>query len=89
MIMTTPTSCKSNNTSTKNKSDFMFQVGQMVVANKMPVDSFYKKVAGKIFVIKNGWIGIEATDVMDKWSSVFVKHPTSCMIFAKIEDCAV
>jgi hypothetical protein len=62
-----------------------FKVGQPVQANQMARDSFYKKVRGTVTSIRNGYVQISATEVIDKWSKAWEKHPTSCATAAKIE----
>ena len=46
----------------------MFKYGDIVRATKMPSDSFYKQVVGTVLYIRNGYVGISATAVLDKWN---------------------
>lgn len=52
----------------------------------MAADSFYKQVIGKVSYVRNGFVGINATLVMDKWSTEFETHPSQCGTSARIED---
>jgi hypothetical protein len=45
----------------------MIKVGDRVRANKMSEDSFYAQVIGTVIYIRNGFVGISADSVMDKW----------------------
>lgn len=63
-----------------------FKTGQKVKATKMESDSFYKQVIGTVQTVKNGFVEIKATEVMDKWSNKFKKHPTSCVTATRIEN---
>lgn len=45
----------------------MIKIGDRVKANKMSSDSFYKQVIGNVTYIRNGFVGISATSVLDKW----------------------
>lgn len=60
-------------------------IGDKVKA-KMPEGSFYKYIMGTITAIKNGYVHIDATEVMSIWSGKFEKHPTSCACSAKALD---
>lgn len=62
------------------------QVGDKVRAIKMPDDSFYKQVEGKIRSIENGYVTIDATRVKSKWSTEWEDHPTLCTTSTKVED---
>ena len=57
-------------------------IGDKVKA-KMNSGSFYKYVIGNITAIKNGYVDINATEVMSAWDDKFEKHPTSCACSAK------
>lgn len=65
------------------------KIGDMARAEVMAADSFYKKVEGVISNIKNGWVHIQATRVISKWSKEWEDHPTSCATSAKIENVVV
>lgn len=62
-----------------------FQIGQQVHATKMATDSFYLEVKGTVTGIRNGYVLIDATEVKDRWSKKWEKHPTSCSTACKIE----
>lgn len=62
-----------------------FQVGQEVIATRMAPDSFYRQVRGTVTAIRNGFVCINATQVISKWGKTWEKHPTSCATSAKIE----
>lgn len=63
------------------------KLGDKVKAIKMADDSFYKQVIGTVEYIRNGFVGIKATIVMDKWSDNFKEHPCEgCSTSAKIEN---
>jgi len=62
------------------------EIGSKVKAVRMAQDSFYKQVIGTVTDIRNGYVHIRATQVMDKWSKRFEAHPTSCATSAKIAD---
>jgi hypothetical protein len=64
----------------------MFEIGQLVEARITASDSFYKMVRGTVKRSKSGWVDIDATQVIDRWSKVWYDHPTSCAISAKIEN---
>lgn len=64
-----------------------FSIGDSVEATVMSVDSFYKKIRGTITAMpRNGWVNINATQVIDKWSTDWAKHPTSCATGAKTQN---
>ncbi len=65
----------------------MIKVGNEVEAT-MPAGSFYKRVQGVVTKIENGWVSIRATKVIDKWSTDWMDHPTSCTTSTKI-NCVV
>jgi hypothetical protein len=60
-------------------------IGDKVKA-KLPDGSFYKAVVGTITAIKNGYVHIDATEVMSIWDDKLEKHPTSCACSAKSLD---
>ena len=66
-----------------------FAVGTKVKATRMGQDSFYKQVIGTVKYVRNGFVGIDATLVMSRWSKTFEPHPTSCATSARIEDVVV
>lgn len=61
------------------------EIGTRVIATRMATDSFYKQVIGTLTGIKNGFAEIEADTVMDKWSTTFSKHPSTCRTSARLE----
>ena len=65
------------------------KIGNQAQSIQMPKDSFYKAVRGTIKDIKNGWATIEATQIVDKWSSSWEKHPSSCLTSVKLENLEV
>ena len=66
-----------------------FTFNQMVQTSEMPSDSFYKKIRGFFIEEKDGWVKIEATHVIDKWSGQWENHPSSCMVQVKKEHVEV
>ena len=62
------------------------QIGSRVKAVKMAEDSFYRQVIGTVTGIRNGFVQIDATEVMTKWDRHFEQHPTSCATSARIEN---
>ena len=65
------------------------KIGDRVIANKMPAGSIYTRVIGRVTGFKNGFVEIKATIVLDKWSTDFTKHPSSCALAARIEEVSV
>ncbi len=63
-----------------------FAIGQEVIATQMASDSFYRQVRGIVTAIRNGFVHINATRVISKWSKTWEQHPTSCATSAKIEN---
>jgi hypothetical protein len=61
-------------------------VGDTVETIRMSGDSFYKHVRGTVTAIRNGWASIDATQVIDKWSTDWAAHPTSCATSAKLDN---
>lgn len=43
-------------------------------------------IGDRVHAIRNGFVEIDATEVMDKWSIEFEQHPTSCATAARIEN---
>lgn len=62
------------------------KVGSKVAAKITAPDSFYKAVEGTVTGIVDGWVGINATRVMSKWSRKMEAHPTSVALAVKIEN---
>jgi len=68
-------------------TDSNFTIGQTIEATVNAPDSFYKRVIGKIVEIKsNGFIQIQATMVISKWSDSWKEHPTSCGMAIKPQN---
>jgi hypothetical protein len=65
------------------------KVGDTVVAQKMPADSFFTEVIGTVTGINNGYVSIQATVVKDRWSKEFERHPSACATGAKIEHVTI
>ena len=65
-----------------------FQIGQKVESTRMGSSSFYKRVRGTVTDIRNGFVEIDATEVIDRWSKSWERHPLSdgCSCAARIED---
>lgn len=64
-----------------------FTIGQTIEATVTAPSSFYKRVIGEIVEIKsNGFIQIQATKVISKYSDSWKDHPTSCGMSVKIEN---
>lgn len=61
------------------------QIGTKIEATR-PADSFYKKVRGTVTGYRNGFIMIQASEVISKWESKWSEHPTSCAIGVHISD---
>lgn len=62
-------------------------LGKRVEANITVNDSFYKSVRGIVTRVQaNGWVNIQADEVIDKWSETWEMHPTTCATSAKIEN---
>lgn len=61
-------------------------IGQEVIAIKMASDSFYKQVRGVVTGVRNGFVQIQATKVISKWSNEWDDHPTSCATSARLEN---
>jgi hypothetical protein len=62
------------------------RLGSRVKAVRMAPDSFYRQVIGTVTDIRNGYVEIDATEVMSKWDRSFERHPTSCRTSAKLAD---
>lgn len=64
----------------------MFEKGQRVQAVRMPDDSHYSQVIGAVRSTRNGFVQIEATHVMSRWSiEGWMRHPTSCVCATRVE----
>jgi hypothetical protein len=63
-----------------------FNIGDIVETVRMCDTSFYKQVRGTVTAIRNGWASIDATQVIDNWSTDWTPHPTSCATGAKLGD---
>ncbi len=59
------------------------QVKQVVIVNQMPVDSHYLKVEGVVAGVKNGFIQIDTSRVMDRWSKLWSNH--KCSTASRVE----
>ena len=62
------------------------KIGNQVQSVQMPKDSFYKAVRGTIKDIRNGWATVEATQVIDKWSTSWENHPSSCLTSVQLDN---
>ncbi len=65
------------------------EIGTRVHATRMANDSFYKQVIGTLVEIKNGFAVIKADRVMDKCSTAFEAHPSTCTTSARVDDVVV
>lgn len=54
------------------------KIGSIVEITEMPADSFYRKVKGIVTEIRNGFVRLEADEVMSKWDHKYKKHPSTC-----------
>jgi hypothetical protein len=54
-------------------------IGKQVECHDMPSSSFYVAVSGIVEDVKGDWATVRATQVMDRWSVLWEKHPTSCL----------
>jgi hypothetical protein len=63
-----------------------FNIGDTVETVRMSEDSFYKQVRGTVTAIRNGRASIDASRVIDRWSTDWATHPTSCATSAKLEN---
>lgn len=61
------------------------EIGTQVEATR-PADSFYKKVRGVVTGYRNGFILIEAREVISKWDSEWSEHPSSCSMGVRPAD---
>lgn len=66
----------------------MIELGDRVIADKMPDDSHFKQVIGTVVYIRNGYVGISADMVKDRWSNIFVERE-NISVAAKIQDVIV
>ena len=55
----------------------MIRIGDRVVTHTLPDTSHYKAVIGNVSYIRNGFVGIDTEQVMDKWSHEYVAHECS------------
>ncbi|GAB6121018.1 hypothetical protein [Dysgonomonas termitidis] len=62
------------------------QIGERVEIVAMPEGSFYKKVKGIVTEIKNGFVTVQADEVMSKWGNEYKKHPSTCSTAGRIEN---
>jgi len=62
--------------------------GRKVRALRMGCDSFYQQVIGQVTEVRNGFVRIDATLIIDRWSksNQFEPHPSSCSTSAKVAD---
>lgn len=63
-------------------------IGSRIEATR-PADSFYKRVRGVVVKITDGWVKIDADEVVSKWGNTWEKHPSSCRMDVKISDIAI
>lgn len=63
-----------------------FTIGQRVQAVKMSPDSHYLQVIGSVTGIRNGFVQIEATEVLSRFTNKWQEHPTTCSTAARIEN---
>jgi len=61
-------------------------VGSRVEIVEMANSSFYKRVKGIVTEIRNGYVYVEADEVMSKWDNKYKKHPGTCATAGKIEN---
>ena len=52
----------------------------------METTSFYQKVKGTVTNIENGFVYLEADEVMSKWDDKYKKHPSICSTAGRIEN---
>lgn len=62
------------------------RIGDRVEITEMPAGSFYKKVKGFVTEIRNGFVCLEADEVMSKWDKKYKKHPCKCSTAGRIEN---
>lgn len=62
-------------------------IGNRIEATR-PSDSFYSRVRGVIVEeIKNGFVKINADEVVSKWNTKWEKHPgAGCVVWVKLSD---
>lgn len=46
---------------------YQLKKGDKVEVLEMPADSHYRAIRGKVEYVRNGWVGILATEVVTKW----------------------
>lgn len=61
-------------------------IGDTVEAVRMPGDSFYLQIRGTVVALRNGWATVQASEVKDRWSREWAKHPTFCAASCRVED---
>lgn len=62
------------------------KIGQRVEITEMPNGSFYKKVKGVVTSVKNGFVNVEADEVISKWGNEYKMHPSRCSTSGRIEN---